>query len=168
MKITFVLKILPVLVFFTKSPPGGRGGRANWFMVRIHEVYRKDGGLLAHELSHVKQWYEISAIGLVFGVVAMSLLDMTLWWTPIFLGQYSACYLIPYFRYRMELEAYAKQLGTYLDLTNTKQLSTYLDRTYSAYRTRLDLFTLWLTTRYGLKVSSFRARMDLSKSVSGL
>lgn len=156
MKIAFVLKILPVLVFFTKKPPGGRGGRANWFMVRIHEIYRKDGGLLAHELAHVKQWYEISALGMIFGVVAVSLLDMTLWWTPIFLGLHSVLYLIPYFRYRWELIAYTKQLGVYLDLS------------HSAYLVRLDLFALWLTTRYGLKVSSFRARMDLSKSVSGL
>jgi len=63
MKIKFVYGILPALVFYTDSLPVGTGGEARGPVVRIRKKYEgTDSGILAHELTHVKQFYRCGLV----------------------------------------------------------------------------------------------------------
>lgn len=58
MKLLFVYKVLPSLVFYTNNIKSGFGGMTFGPIVKIREKYKNtDIGLLQHELTHVKQWY---------------------------------------------------------------------------------------------------------------
>ena len=58
MKLMFVYKVLPALVFYTDNVKTGFGGMAYGPVVKIRKKYENvDRGLLEHELTHVEQWY---------------------------------------------------------------------------------------------------------------
>ncbi len=89
MRLTWVYRVLPVLVFYTRRFLGWRGGLTVWFIVPIvliHPRFRNDRGLLEHELVHARQAYRIYVLD--------SLLYRSSAW----------------YRYRCEIEAYQAQL----------------------------------------------------------
>ena len=86
MKIKFVFKVLPTLVFYGSKVDGGK---TRGIFIRINKKYLNDRGLLEHELTHVKQFYKLPIIH--------SLLYL----------------LIKNYRYECELEAYVEQLRWY-------------------------------------------------------
>lgn len=56
MKVKFVYRILPAFIFYTNRFVR-KGGLAFGPFIFIRPKYRNDGGLLEHELTHVKQFY---------------------------------------------------------------------------------------------------------------
>lgn len=57
MKLMFVYKFLPALLFYTDNIKEKFGGMTYGPVVKIRNKYKDDRGLLEHELNHVKQWY---------------------------------------------------------------------------------------------------------------
>lgn len=55
-KVVFVYKVFPALITY-KSPGPPHHGQAFLFYILIAPSYKDDIGLLAHELTHVKQFY---------------------------------------------------------------------------------------------------------------
>jgi hypothetical protein len=86
MTVNFVYKIFPVLILFAHSLGEWKAGEARGPVIRIAKSHADDAGLLAHELTHVKQFYRT-------------------------LGLHGLLYLLSK-RYRLaaEVEAYREQL----------------------------------------------------------
>lgn len=61
MKLMFVYRALPVLVFFTDNVRKGFGGTTYGPIITIRKKYKNDIGLIEHELVHSKQWYRTLA-----------------------------------------------------------------------------------------------------------
>jgi len=57
MKLIFVYKVLPAVLFYTDNINPKFGGMTYGPVVFIRNKYKEDYGLLEHELNHVKQWY---------------------------------------------------------------------------------------------------------------
>lgn len=58
MGLRFVFGCLPALVIYTDHlPQPWQGGITQGPVIRLRPRYRADAGLLAHELTHVRQWY---------------------------------------------------------------------------------------------------------------
>lgn len=49
--------LFPAIIFFTDKLPSGTGGQARGPVIFIRKKYQRDPGLLAHELTHVRQWF---------------------------------------------------------------------------------------------------------------
>ena len=86
-KIKFIYKIIPILVFYTdwlqKSWTAGRSFGV--FIVLRPKYYEKENPILEHELTHCKQFYRT-------------------------LGLYSLLYSFRKYRLKVELEAYEAQV----------------------------------------------------------
>lgn len=84
--IKFVYKIFPVLISYTDKDLNGFAGKAYGPYIRIKNHYKKDEGLLQHELVHAKQFYRTFMIhGILY-------------------------YFISSYRLKSEIEAYQVQL----------------------------------------------------------
>jgi hypothetical protein len=57
MKIRFVYSIFPAFIKYTDAMDPGVGGYAKRMFVYIRTQYKRDDGIHAHELTHVKQWW---------------------------------------------------------------------------------------------------------------
>lgn len=123
-----VFGIFPALVFYTEKVTEGRGGETNYFIVRIRPKYKKDGGLLVHELCHVKQWWV--GIG------------------PIMSYMYR---FIPSFRYNCEIEAYAKQLVHYKGI-KADEFNTKINLFAGWIRTKYNLDSLTINPLMDLRL----------------
>ena len=91
MKIKFVYKVLPVLVFYTDNLDPKWGGYCYGPVVKIRKKYENDEGLLQHELVHSKQFYRT----LTLHGIAYKLFET--------------------YRVHSEVEAYKKQASYYQD-----------------------------------------------------
>lgn len=82
----FVYKICPVIVKYVDTPPKGFAGYSYGWLVEIKKSHKDDAGLLAHELTHSRQFYRT-------------------------LGFWGLLYKSKKRRYKYELEAYRVQLS---------------------------------------------------------
>lgn len=90
------------------------GGETWGPRIKIRPKYISDTGLLAHEKTHVRQWYVVLALGLLLGTLLTLLVSPSLW--PLFgvapvLHQLLNQWVRPYRRW-CEVQAYRKQIET--------------------------------------------------------
>lgn len=105
------------LLKYTKTMKTGFAGYAKGPFIFIHQDYRSDKGILAHEVEHVKQWWFGVLIFVVAGLAVFGAVgDATL--GAVVAGNglhiHSLCYggIRPY-RQWCEVVAYKKQLSVY-------------------------------------------------------
>ena len=100
-------------VKYSDEVPEHFGGLASGPLIRIRPKYKGDAGLLEHEKTHVRQWYGVLAIGLLFSTLLMLLVSPSLW--PLYgLAPFSHQLLYKFVRpYRRwcEVRAYRKQIA---------------------------------------------------------
>lgn len=92
--------------------PGGVGGQASMWKIKILEKYRDDKGLLEHEKFHVRCWWYCLAITWLVAA-AMFFAGTDGWWISFLIagpGVHSLLYRIKYFRKLAEVKAYKIQL----------------------------------------------------------
>ncbi len=131
MKIKFVFKILPVLVFYSDFLlKTWMGARSFGFFMIIRPTARSSDAIMAHELEHSRQYYLCTTTGVIllaiFGFIFSH--EPLLYGLVIFgfifshepllyglvIGFFPLLYLtIPRFRYDMEVAAYKEQLRRY-------------------------------------------------------
>lgn len=104
MNLKFVYGIFPVLVRYVDDLPDFAGFSYGPY-VTIEKAYRSDRGLLAHELTHSRQFYR----------------TLGLWWI---------LYRFASLRYKYELEAYAVQLG-YCDQSAADRFAGFIANRYN-------------------------------------
>lgn len=107
------------------------GGTTYGPLIMLLSKYKYDAGLLAHEKTHVLQWYMLLAIGLVLCTLMMLLMSTAIW--PMLVASLSLHQLLykfirPYRRW-CEVKAYKKQIsvGNY---TSTDFAVTALVKNY--------------------------------------
>lgn len=92
----------------------GFGGVAKGPFIKVLPKYKDDAGLLEHEKAHVRQWYALLALWLMFCTLLTLLVSPSLW--PLygvapFAHQLLYRFVRPYRRWS-EVQAYSKQLAT--------------------------------------------------------
>ena len=102
------------VINFTEKLPSGFGGTTQGPIIKILPKYKDDAGLLEHEKTHVRQWYAVLAIGLLFSTLLTLLVSPCLW--PLY-GLAPVLYQLLYkfvrpFRRWCEMRAYRKQIKT--------------------------------------------------------
>jgi len=90
-----LLRLIPIV--FTDKMPKAFAGYFQCYWIKIRPKYRKDVGLLIHELTHFKQFLKLPIVYCYYRMVSAK------------------------YRYKCELEAYAEQTRYYL-CTTFKQL----------------------------------------------
>ena len=100
------------LVHYTEKLANGFGGTAQGPLIKILSKYKDDAGLLAHEKTHVRQWYAVLAIGLLLCTLLTLVVSPALW--PLyglapFLHPLLYKFVRPY-RRLCEVRAYRKQI----------------------------------------------------------
>lgn len=105
MRIQFVYCILPTPVFFVDSLGEWKAGEVRGPVVRIRKDCAEDAGLLAHELTHVKQWWRTAGLHSVLYLLSKS------------------------YRLKSEVEAYKAQAACYPD-DRTPLFAYYLSTRY--------------------------------------
>ena len=100
------------VINFTEKLPSGFGGTTQGPIIKILPKYKDDAGLLEHEKTHVRQWYAVLAIGLLFSTLLTLLVSPCLW--PLYglapvLHQLLYKFVRPY-RCWCEVRAYRKQI----------------------------------------------------------
>lgn len=134
----------PAIVIYTnKLVPEGFSGVARGCVVCIRPEYREDTGLLAHERTHVSQWYRLTFLVLMLALIT-GLLGFGYW--PLIAALSISAHALLYrfvsqYRLWCELQAYRVQARHYLD-------------------DRRPLFAELIATRYELAVSEEMA-LDL-------
>ena len=101
------------LVHYTEKLANGFGGTAQGPLIKILSKYKDDAGLLAHEKTHVRQWYAVLAIGLLLCTLLTLVVSPALW--PLyglapFLHPLLYKFVRPY-RRLCEVRAYRKQIA---------------------------------------------------------
>ena len=101
------------LVQYTEKLANGFGGTTQGPLIKILSKYKDDAGLLAHEKTHVRQWYAVLALGLLLCTLLTLLVSPSLWplygLTP-FCHQLLYKFIRPYRRW-CEVQAYRKQIA---------------------------------------------------------
>jgi hypothetical protein len=120
-------------IHYTDNLPEGVGGAANGPYVRIRPKYKKDKGLLQHELEHVKQWW-ITTILAALAIAGVCYYQQApYWYCLLSLVAFDLLYsTFQRFKLQCEVWAYREQLKHYED-----------DRT--------ALFAKFISTKYGLE-----------------
>ena len=100
------------LVHYTEKLANGFGGTTQGPLIKILSKYKDDAGLLAHEKTHVRQWYAVLAIGLLLCTLLTLVVSPALW--PLyglapFLHPLLYKFVRPY-RRLCEVRAYRKQI----------------------------------------------------------
>lgn len=98
---------------YTQKIVNGFGGTAQGPLIKILPKYKDDVGLIEHEKTHVRQWYAVLSLGLLFCTLLTLLVSPSLW--PLygvapFLHQLLYKFLRPYRRW-CEVQAYRKQIA---------------------------------------------------------
>lgn len=75
MKLKFVFWIFPVLVFYVDSFKDSILGKANIFVIRILKSRKDDLGILAHEMTHVKNMYKLTVLLFVLSLLGACIVD---------------------------------------------------------------------------------------------
>jgi len=114
--IRFVFCRTPALVICTDALPAGRGGEARGPLIRIRPRYREDSGILAHEMTHVRQWWS----GVLAGIALAGLAALWCPWWPLAFAIGALSHPLAYLlsrRYRLwsEVQAYREQARHYAD-----------------------------------------------------
>jgi hypothetical protein len=115
--------ILPHLTIYTDNLPPSVNGKTNAFVVRIRSRCKDDIGVHNHEYTHVKQWYKMLTIWLMFSalLVAGTYENLGYALAPVAIagiGLHSLLYLfVRSYRLEAEAQAYAEQVksGANLD-----------------------------------------------------
>lgn len=116
--VRFVFRVLPAVVFYTDNGLADwQGGVSNGPVIRLRQKYFNDDGILAYELTHVRQWYR------------------TIFIHPI-LYKISAHY-----RLSSEVEAYKEQLKQYGD-DRSEQFSQFIADMYGIKISKADALQL--------------------------
>lgn len=122
MKFRLVYGICPTFTWFTNKVKEPFAGISYGPFIFIKKQFKTDVALLEHEITHAKQFYR-------YPIVAPFLYKFWAKW-----------------RYKMELEAYKKQL----------------EYTPNNMKVRaLNIFANFLATRYGLKIEVEQVKRDL-------
>lgn len=128
----------PALIFTVRSLPKNFAGMANGPIIRIDSRYVNDIGLLAHEKTHVLQFWVVSFLSALFILGLSVLYPLFLCCLPIVFGVHGLLYLTlsPY-RLWAELTAYRKQLS----YSKNPDVSA-------------ELFGKFIASKYRLKISA--------------
>jgi hypothetical protein len=113
----------PYLTIYTDNLPPNANGSTNAFVVRIRSAYKDDIGVHNHEYTHVKQWYKMLTIWLMFSALLVASTYESLGYAlapaaVAGIGLHSLLYLfIRSYRLEAEAQAYAEQVkaGASLD-----------------------------------------------------
>ena len=100
------------LIKYTEKLPNGFGGTAQGPFIKLLPKYKDDTGLIEHEKTHVRQWYTVLGLGLLFCTSLMLLVSVSLWplyGLALFLHQLLYKFVRPYRRW-CEVKAYRKQI----------------------------------------------------------
>ena len=109
------------LIKCTSNLPDGFGGIAQGPLIKLLRKYQNDAGLIEHEKSHVRQWYAVMTLGLLFCVLMVVQVSPVFWigyGISPFLHQLLYRFVRPYRRWS-EVKAYRKQIATG-DYTNNE------------------------------------------------
>ena len=107
---------LPHLVVYTDNLPAHSAATAQAFVVRVKHKYKNDKALHEHEYTHVKQWYKVLFVWLLFtGLLVVGTYEhLGYALAPLVIagvGVHGLLYLlIPRYRLEAEAEAYAAQV----------------------------------------------------------
>ena len=102
------------LVHYTEKLANGFGGTAQGPLIKILSKYKDDAGLLAHEKTHVRQWYVVLALVLSLSALVTLMVSSSLWplcGLALFSHQLLYRFVRPYRRWS-EVKAYRKQIAT--------------------------------------------------------
>ena len=102
------------LIKCTSHLPDGFGGIAQGPLIKLLRKYQNDVGLIEHEKSHVRQWYAVMTLGLLFWVVMVVQVSPAFWvgcGISPFLHQLLYRFARPYRRWS-EVKAYRTQIAT--------------------------------------------------------
>lgn len=102
------------LVHYTEKLANGFGGTAQGPLIKILSKYKDDAGLLAHEKTHVRQWYVVLALVLSLSALVTLMVSSSLWplcGLALFSHQLLYRFVRPYRRWS-EVRAYRKQIAT--------------------------------------------------------
>lgn len=114
-----IFGFLPYFLEYTDSMSEKFGGAAKFASIKIRPKYEDDKGILEHEKIHVKQWYVVSFLILIFGLIPIFIFDF-LYYIPALIIV-SFClhgWLYSYvdiYRLWAEIFAYREQLKWYPD-----------------------------------------------------
>ena len=101
------------LIKLVESLPNGFGGTAQGPLIKLLPKYQHDVGLIEHEKTHVRQWYAVLAIGLLFSTFLTLLVSPSLW--PLYglapLSHQLLYKLVRPYRRWCEVRAYRKQIA---------------------------------------------------------
>jgi hypothetical protein len=133
------------LIKYAEQLPNGFGGTAQGPLIKILPKYKKDVGLIEHEKTHVRQWYAVTALGILFFAMLTLFVSADLW--PAFglapcLHPLLYRFVRPYRRWS-EVQAYRKQIAT------------------GGYNSH-DFAVVALVEKYGLRLSVDEARTLLT------
>jgi hypothetical protein len=114
---------LPHLTIYTDRLPPNINGSTNAFVIRIRSACRDDVGVYAREYTHVKQWYEVFVIWLMFSILLVAGTYDSLGYalapvTIVGIGLHDLLYrFVRNYRLESEAKAYAAQVmaGANLD-----------------------------------------------------
>lgn len=100
-------------VQYTDKLAKGFGGTAQGPLIKILSKYKDDAGLLAHEKTHVRQWYAVLVLGLLLCTLLTLVVSPALW--PLYglapsLHPLLYKFVRPYRRW-CEVKAYRKQIA---------------------------------------------------------
>ena len=101
-------------VHYTEKLANGFGGTAQGPLIKILSKYKDDAGLLAHEKTHVRQWYVVLALVLSLSALVTLMVSSSLWplcGLTLFSHQLLYRFVRPYRRWS-EVRAYRKQIAT--------------------------------------------------------
>ncbi len=112
--------MIGALTFYTDDMPIGFGGYTRAFLVYIKPKYKDDVGLHEHEYMHVKQWWVTTFLSCLAIYLASLHFGFDAGFSLVGIGFYSILYdAIPWFKLRMEVQAYRKQMQCYPDDRST-------------------------------------------------
>ncbi len=127
--------MIGALTFYTDNIPVGFGGFTRTFLVYIRPKYKDDVGLHEHEYMHVKQWWVTTIISCLAIYLASQHFGFETGFSILGMAVYSLLYdIVPWFKLRMEVQAYRKQMQCYPD-------------------DRSEYFATVIANKYELKVS---------------
>ena len=101
------------LLQLSESLPNGFGGTAQGPLIKLLPQYQHDVGLLEHEKTHVRQWYAVTALGLLLSVLLALLVAPAFWvvcGVSPWLHQLLYRFVRPYRRWS-EVRSYRKQIA---------------------------------------------------------
>lgn len=109
------------LIKCTPNLPNGFGGTAQGPLIKLLPKYQNDAGLIEHEKTHVRQWYAVMTLGLLFCALMVAHVSPAFWigcGISPFLHQLLYRFVRPYRRWS-EVKAYRNQIATG-DYTNNE------------------------------------------------